>query len=389
MPGPPPPDMAAASTNIASTSTATTDLGAIRHNLAGVRARVGDRLVLAAVKANAYGHGALAVARMIDQAAAADWLGVATAAEALELREAGVRLPMLIFSPVVSDAAALACVRAGVDLTVASADTLDKVSRAAAQAGVPASVHLKVDTGMRRIGCPPDAAPDLARRADAAGLHLRGLFSHLPVSDTEDGRAFTDEQTARFAAVADAVAAARGRVELVHLANSGGVLMHPGTWFDLVRPGVMVYGNLPDPTTDPTVDLRPALRWTTRVSFVKRVAAGETVGYGRTWTAASDTIVATIPVGYGDGYSRQLSNRGRVLVGGRSCPVVGRVCMDQTMVNLGPDASAQVGDEVVLLGEQGSDAITAQELADLMGTITYEVTCLVGARVGRTVSDLS
>ncbi|MDN5571181.1 MAG: alanine racemase [Propionibacteriaceae bacterium] len=365
-------------------TSATTDLAAVRHNLAGVRARVGNRLVLAAVKANAYGHGALEVGRTIAATGAADWLGVATVEEGVALRAGGIGLPILKLSPALGAADVEAAVASDLDLTVVDAATIDAAADAARRLGKSAAVHLKVDTGMRRIGCPPEQAPGLARRADAAGLRLRGLFSHLPVSDTEDGRAFTAAQIARFAAVADAVTAARGRVELVHLANSGGVLMHPDAWFDLVRPGVMVYGNLPDPTSDPTVDLRPALRWTTQVLFVKFVDAGETVSYGRTWTAASDTVIATLPVGYADGYSRLLSNRGRVLIGGRPCPVVGRVCMDQTMVDLGPEGRAQVGDEAVLLGRQGEEQITAQELADAMGTITYEVTCLVGARVRRT-----
>lgn len=362
---------------------ATTDLAAVRDNLAGVRARVGHRRVLAAVKANAYGHGAVPVARMIEATGVADWLGVATVEEALELRAAGVGLPILKLSPVLDDADVEACVAAGIDLPVLDAATIDRVAAAARRAGREAAVHLKVDTGMRRIGCEPRDAVPLARRADAAGLRLRGLWSHLPVSDTEDGRAFTAAQIACLAGVADAVAAARGPVELVHLANSGGVLMHPDSWFDMVRPGVMVYGNLPDPATTATVPLRPALRWTTRVLFVKTVPAGETVGYGRTWAAASDTRIATIPVGYADGFNRLLSNRARVLIGGRSCPVVGRVCMDQTMVDLGPDGHAEPGDEVVLLGRQGAQEITAQELADLAGTITYEVTCLVGSRVRR------
>ena len=370
-------------------TTATTRLDHIRANLEAVRARVGGRLVLAAVKADAYGHGALAVARMVDRTGAADWLGVATADEAVALRDAGVRLPVLKLSHALSDAEVRACVERDVDLTVVSAATIDQVAGIASGLGRTASVHLKVDTGMRRIGCEPADAPALALRADATGLRLRGLFSHLPVADTEDGRAFTRDQIARFAAVADAEAAARGRVEIVHLANSGGVLMHPDSWYDLVRPGIMLYGALPDPTTEPTVDLLPALEWTTRVSFVKGVAAGETVGYGRTWTAPRATVLATIPVGYGDGYSRLLSNRGRVLVGGRSCPIVGRVCMDQSMVDLGPDAHVAVGDEVVLVGRSGAEEVTVPELAGLMGTIPYEVTCLIAARVARAVTPES
>lgn len=366
-------------------TTATTRLDHIRANLHAIRARVGDRRVLVAVKADAYGHGAIGVPRMVEATGAADWLGVATVDEALQIRDAGVRLPILKLSHALTDDEVAACITRDIDLAVVSADSIDQVGRVAGEVGRTASVHLKVDTGMRRIGCEPTAAPDLARRVDAAGLRLRGLFSHLPVSDTEAGREFTERQIALFARVADDVAAARGRVELVHLANSGGVMMHPGSWFDMVRPGIMVCGSKPDVTTADTVPLLPGLEWTTRVTFVKGVAAGESVGYGRTWTAPQDTVVATIPVGYGDGYSRLLSNRGRVLIGGRSCPIVGRVCMDQVMVDVGPGSSVDVGDEVVLIGRSGAEEITVSEVADLMGTIPYEVTCLINARVARAV----
>ena len=366
-------------------TTATTRLDHIRANLHAIRARVGDRRVLVAVKADAYGHGAIGVSRMVEATGAADWLGVATVDEALQIRDAGVRLPILKLSHALTDDEVAACITRDIDLAVVSADSIDQVGRVAGEVGRTASVHLKVDTGMRRIGCEPTAAPDLARRVDAAGLRLRGLFSHLPVSDTEAGREFTERQIALFARVADDVAAARGRVELVHLANSGGVMMHPGSWFDMVRPGIMVCGSKPDVTTADTVPLLPGLEWTTRVTFVKGVAAGESVGYGRTWTAPQDTVVATIPVGYGDGYSRLLSNRGRVLIGGRSCPIVGRVCMDQVMVDVGPGSSVDVGDEVVLIGRSGAEEITVSEVADMMGTIPYEVTCLINARVARAV----
>ncbi|WP_250645983.1 alanine racemase [Propioniciclava coleopterorum] len=209
------------------------------------------------------------------------------------------------------------------------------------------------------------------------------MFSHLPVSDTEDGRAFTASQIDLFRGVTAAVEAARGPVELRHLANSGAVLMHPDAWFDMVRPGIIAYGSLPDPESTPAIPLLPGLAWSTRVTFVKPLAAGETVSYGRTWTAPADTRIATIPVGYGDGYSRLLSNRGRVLIRGAAHPIVGRVCMDQLMVEVGPGSDVAAGDEVVLVGRQGDEEITVAELAAGMGTIPYEVTCLINARVGR------
>jgi len=277
-----------------------------------------------------------------------------------------------------------AAVAAGLTLCVVDEDSVLGAGAAATALGTTASVHLKVDTGMRRIGCEPELAPSLARLVDATpGVRLEGLFSHLPISDSPRGEEFTRGQVALFARTARAVEEARGPVPLKHLANSGAVLGHPDTWFDLVRPGIMVYGAYPDPEAARTVPLLPALEWRTRVSFVKRVSAGETVGYGRTWTAPGDTWIATVPVGYGDGYSRLLSNRGRMLVRGRSYPIAGRVCMDQTMIDLGPDTDVTVGDEVVLVGRSGAEEVTTSEIAGLMGTIPYEVTCLITRRVGR------
>ncbi len=363
---------------------ARTLLGNIEANLRGVRARVGDRLVLAAVKANAYGHGAAAVAAMIERRGVADWLGVATVDEGRQLRKAGVTLPILKFSPTRGEAEIGRALASALTLSVVDEASVRETSRVAGMVGLTGvDVHLKVDTGMRRVGVEPARAPALAARIADEGLRLQGLFSHLPISDTPDGAAFTRAQAKLFASTAAAVEAAAGPVELKHLANSGGVLGHPETWFDMVRPGIMIYGSLPDPDAERTVELRPGLELTTAVSFVKPVAAGETVGYGRTWTAPRDSWIATIPAGYGDGYSRLLSNRGRVLIGGNSYPIAGRVCMDQTMIDVGPDPVAEVGDEVVLIGRRGDAEITVAEVADLMGTIPYEVTCLIAGRVTR------
>lgn len=341
--------------------------------------------MLAAVKADAYGHGAVEVARMIEHTGCADWLGVALVAEAVQMRDAGIGLPILKFSQPMDAEEAWAGVMADVTFAVTDPKSIELVADASRRARRRASVHLKVDTGMGRIGCRPQDAVGMARMVDAAGLELGGVFSHLPVADVSDVASleYTRSQAARFGAVCDEIEASRGPVRFRHLANSGGVLQHPETWFDMVRPGIMVYGSLPDPGCEASVPLEQVLSWTTVVSFVKDVAAGESIGYGRTWVAASDTRVATIPVGYGDGYSRALSNRGRVLIGGRSYPVVGRVCMDQAMVEIGSDSDVAVGDEVVLVGSSGPEEITVVEVAELMGTIPYEVTCLITDRVGR------
>ena len=361
-------------------------LAAIRWNLAGVRARVGpDRLVLMAVKANAYGHGAVPVSRMLERTGAADWLGVATVPEGMELRAAGVTLPILKLSPVFAEEAADA-VAADLRLTVADARDVGILRRAARAAGRPAVVHLKVDTGMGRVGVPPEGAAGLGRAvADAApDLRLEGVFTHLPASDSPDQDAFTSEQLARFARCVAGIQAELGRrVELVHAANSGGVLAHEASWLSMVRPGIMTYGYRPDPSTPATVPLTPALRWTSRVSFVKQVAAGTAIGYGRTWVAARDTWIGTVPIGYGDGFSRALSSRGRFIVGGTAYPVVGRVCMDQTMFDVGPQPSVRVGDQVTVLGTDGEASYWADDMAADLGTIPYEITCRIDRRVTR------
>lgn len=370
---------------MASPSTFRVDLDAIHANLATARDLAGGRAVLAAVKANAYGHGLVAVSRSIQERGSADWLGIAVTAEGEELRAAGVTLPVLKFTPTFADDLP-AAIAAGLTLSVGTEAAVDEAAAAARDAGATVDVHLKLDTGMRRVGAEPSAAVALAECIAGSGsLRLGGVFTHLPISDVADGDAFTRAQLETFDASVAAIEAAVGPVEWVHAANSGAVLGHDLGRSTLVRPGIMVYGSYPDAGTEHTRHLRDVGTWTSRVSFVKRVSAGESVGYGRTWTAPRDTWVATVAIGYGDGYSRLLSSRGRMLIGGRSYPVIGRVCMDQTMLDLGPDRpDVQVGDEVVLMGASGDERIGVEELAGLMGTITYEVTCLIGARVPRT-----
>lgn len=365
------------------------DLSAIDANLALVRRLHPGRAILLPVKANAYGHGLVAVARHVTEHDSAQWLGVADVSEGEMLRAAGITAPILKLSPVLPEDMARAV---ALDLTLAVATTREiaLLDEAAREAGTTARVHLKVDTGMRRVGAEPDAAVGTARAvARATNLRLDGVFTHLPVSDTPDGEEFTRSQLRRFLAITDDIRGEVGEVPWVHAGNSGAILGHDLTGTTLVRPGIMAYGCRADLST-PWQGLTPAARWTSRLSFLKRVRAGETVGYGRTWTAPVDTWVGTVPVGYGDGYSRLLSNRGRMLVGGRSRAIVGRVCMDQTMIDLGPtDPAVEVGDEVVLIGGQGDERITVEEVADLMGTITYETMCLITARVPRTYSTTS
>ncbi len=361
-------------------------LGNIRRNLEGIRAQVGPgRKVLIAVKANAYGHGAVEVSRMAEEGRLADWLGVATVPEGLELREAGIRLPILKFSPTFPEEMA-AAVAADITLTVCDRANAELLQAVAAGLGRKAHVHLKVDTGMGRVGVTPGVAPDLALFLERAcpDLALEGVMTHLPVSDEPAQTPYTRAEIGQFRDVAAAIAAAIGREPgLVHCSNSGAVLGHEDAWLSMVRPGVMIYGHYPDPTTPRTIALLPGMSLLTRLSFLKKVARGTSIGYGRTWVAGQDTWIGTLPAGYADGFNRLFSNRGRALLHGRSYPVVGRVCMDQCMIDLGPETEAVPGDEVVLMGRSGNEEITAQEWADVLGTITYEVTCQINARVQR------
>lgn len=359
-------------------------LGNIRKNIEGVRAAVGQgRKILIAVKADGYGHGAIEVSRMAERIGV-DWLGVATVPEGLALRKAGIGLPVLKLGPSFPEEMGEA-VDAGITLALCDEAGAAALQRVAAARGRKALAHLKVDTGMGRVGVPEAGAPALAAFVERScpDLVLGGVFTHLPVSDAAD-QAFTKAQIGRFKAVVEAVDAAIGRrLGLAHCSNSGAVFGHEEAWLDMVRPGIMIYGHYPDPGTPKTIPLLPGMSLLTRLSFLKRVAAGTSVGYGRTWIAERDTWIGTIPAGYADGFNRLFSNRGRVLVGGRSHPVVGRVCMDQSMIDLGPETDARVGDEVVLMGRQGKEEIGCDEWASILGTITYEVTCQINHRVER------
>lgn len=363
---------------------ATVHLGNIHHNIQWIRDRVGkQRKILIAVKANAYGHGAVEVSRMAEKIGV-DWLGVATVPEAMQLRKAGINLPILKFSPAFPEEMKAAILN-NVTLAVCDIENIHTLQLACAAISRRINVHLKVDTGMGRIGVPVEEAAEMAIfiEHECPSLNLDGVFTHLPVSDKPDD-AYTKEQISRFSTTVDGIQSAIGRrVPLVHCANSGAVLAFPDAWFDMVRPGIMIYGFYPGAVPADAVDLRPGLSFSTRVSFIKQVKKGTSIGYGRTWIAPENCTIATFPAGYADGFNRLFSNTGCVLINGRSYPVVGRVCMDQSMCNVGSAIDIRVGDEVVLIGKSGPEEITAYEWADKLGTITYEVTCQINSRVPR------
>jgi len=300
------------------------------------------------------------------------------------LRDAGIEAPLLLLSEPhpdeIDDALAT-----GARLTVYTRETLAGVARAVhGSRAAPVPVHLKVDTGMRRVGAEPDDALGLARAVhELAELRLEGVCTHLPVADEPDNP-YTADQIARFDDLLAKLAAAGIEPEIVHAANSAGTLLHPAARYDLVRCGISIYGVPPAPALAGMVDLHPALTLASEVSYVKRVRAGEGVSYGHRQRLPRDSVVATVPIGYADGVFRSLPLAGQeVLVKGERRPMIGVVTMDQLMVDCGPDADVRRGDEVVLLGERGGERITPDEWAARLGTIAYEVVCAIGARVAR------
>jgi alanine racemase len=357
------------------------DLDAIAANVATLKAQAAAPRLMAVVKADAYGHGLVPAARAA-LAGGADWLAVALVEEGAALRAAGVHAPVLVMAepPV---AALDALLDAGLTPAVYSPAYLSALDqRALARGGPPVAVHLKLDTGMRRVGVPQADWEDALRQVrDARGLRLEGLWSHLAVAD-ERGNPFNAVQAAEFRRGIEMARALGVPPALCHLANSAGTLTLHEDHHDMVRPGVSVYGLDPGGGLAAGVPLRPALRWYARLSLVKRLAAGEAVSYGLRWRASAPTTVGTVPAGYADGVSRALSNRGSVLVRGRVRPIRGTVCMDQFLVD-GGDDELEAGDEVVLIGEQGDERVTADDWAALLGTINYEIVCAVGVRVPR------
>jgi alanine racemase len=359
------------------------DLDAIRHNVTTLRALAEPARFCAVVKANGYGHGATAVARACLEAGAS-WLAVAQVDEAVVLRDAGIDAPLLLLSEPRADEIADA-LATGARLVLYSPEIIAAVAKTVHGARLaPVPIHLKVDTGMHRVGAQPEDLVALARSVgELAELRLEGVCTHLPVAD-EPGNPYTPDQLARFDEVLGKLRAAGIELPMVHAANSAGLIAHPDSRYDMVRCGISVYGIPPAPALDGLHDLRPALTLASEVSFVKAVAAGEGISYGHRQRTSRQTTIATVPVGYADGVFRSLPLTGQeVLINGERRPMIGVVTMDQLMVDCGPDAGVRPGDEVILLGERGGERITPDEWAARLGTISYEVVCAIGSRVAR------
>lgn len=361
------------------------DLDAVAHNVAVLREHAGEAAVMAVVKADAYNHGAVPVARAA-LAAGVRELGVTTLGEALELKQAGITAPVLSWLHT-ADADYAPAVAAGVELGVSSPRHLAAVAAAAREVGTPATVTVKVDTGLNRNGVSreewADFLKDLARVEAEGAVRFKGVFSHLAHAD-EPHHPVIDDQRDRFmGALADAKRLGLAP-EAAHLSNSAATLTRPDLRFDMVRPGIAIYGLSPVPDLG-TFGLRPVMTFRSRVALVKKVAAGDGVSYGHTWIAPHDTTVALLPVGYADGIPRAMGGRFDVWLGDDRRPGIGRVCMDQVVVDLGPDgAGVREGDTAVFFGDGEQGVPHAQEWADALDTIHYEVVTSVRGRTVRT-----
>lgn len=361
------------------------DLDALAHNFHIIRQHVGpDVKVLAAVKANAYGHGAVECSRRL-QSEGVDWFGVALPEEGAELRNAGIKKPILCLGGFWEGQAGT-CLQNDLTPVVYRLDMIEALNRAAAEAQTVAGVHVKIDTGMGRLGVRID---QIAEFCDALrrypNIRVDGLMTHLAAADEEECRDFTSDQLEQFEQAVQAFRAREFAPQLIHSANSAALFSLPKSHGNLVRPGGTLYGFKTDvlPSNIGMPPLQPVMTLHSRIMLLKNVARGEKLGYGCTFETERESLIATIPIGYDDGYRRALSNRGRVIVRGKFAPIVGRVSMDLTLIDVTGVPHVALNDRVTLLGGDDTASISAEELGELAGTISYEITCGISSRVPR------
>ncbi|HIE44063.1 MAG TPA: alanine racemase [Candidatus Omnitrophica bacterium] len=375
------------------------DLSAIKKNIERIKLRVENidpvrkgrvnsipnRVkILACVKANAYGHGIVEVAEAIQDKI--DYFGVASVEEGRVLRSRGIRNPILILGSILPQEAK-ELIEYNLSQSLCSMEVADALNRYALKKDRKVKVHIKVDTGMGRIGIKPDGVVDfIGKVRGLKNLDIEGIFTHFPTSDEAD-KSFTYEQIKIFKRVIQDVEKIGTYIPLRHTANSAAILDIPESFFNMVRAGLAIYGYYPSPHVRRTVELEPALSLLTKIVFLKELAPGASVSYGRTYITDTVCKIATLPIGYGDGYSRSFSNKGEVLVRGKRVPVVGRVCMDQTIVDVSRVEGVEVGDEVALIGRQKDEQITVEEVAQKIGTIPHEVVSMIGKRVPRIYTE--
>ena len=357
------------------------DLSRLAENFRAIRAKVAPAKMMPILKANAYGHGLVEVARWMESLGA-DYLGVAVVEEGIYLREQGVQMPILVLGGILGNQVPH-FLKHDLTITASSIEKLWQIDEVAEQLGVTAKVHLKIDTGMERIGVHYYSAESLLETAlQCKHIDVEGIFSHFASSEGTD-LSYTKLQLERFQEVLHFYTRRNlPPPRLCHMANSGAILQLPESYFDIVRPGLLLYGVYPDPETKKTVEVSPALSWKSRVVYFKVIKPGHPVGYGSTWQTDHLIRAVTVPVGYGDGYFRSMSNKAEVIICGKKYPVIGRISMDQIVVNIEWD-SAYNDDEVILIGEMGGEQITPEDLAQWAGTIPYEILTNINTRVPR------
>ena len=356
------------------------DLNNLRHNLSLIRGHTDNKPVMAVVKANAYGHGILKVAQLYEELGV-NCLGVALLEEGILLRDSGISLPIVVFGGVLPQQIHK-YLEWDLEFFVSSPEVLRVVETICKSVAEQATVHLKLDSGMGRLGInTSDSDCFIEEAVKSEHIKVKGVCSHLACADDPENP-LTMKQVERFLSAVSVFERLGAEIPIRHLSNSGGVLYFPETHLDLIRPGILLYGVYPDVTCPHVLDVLPALQLKSKVTFQKSIKSGISVGYGESWTSLSASEISTVPLGYGDGYMRQLSNCVEVLINGKFRPIVGRVCMDQFMVNCGNEVT-KTGDEVVLIGQQQDQCITIEEISALANTIPYEILTNLNERLPR------
>lgn len=352
-----------------------------RYNIQQVRKQVGrDKLVCAAIKADAYGHGANELCSIAIEEGVS-YFAVATVDEGVSLRKSNLTIQIILltlttpeeFPEIISN---------GIEPFVADRTYIKGLNREAKKQGRVLGVHLHIDSGMGRIGCQPDQAEGLSQLIESLdNVNLKGVSTHFACAD-EPVKSMTDNQISKFRDAVDQIKNAGINPGIVHASNSAAIVDFPESWIDMVRPGIILYGYYPGHDQERSLAVKPVMEFLTEVVFLKKVKAGQPLSYGATYVTDRDTVIATLPVGYGDGYNRLLSSKGIILINGQKYTVAGRVCMDQLLIDLGPDADVDLYDEAILFGE-GPNCQTAEDLAEMLDTISYEIICNVNKRVPR------
>ncbi len=360
------------------------DLNAIKHNLKAIKRKTGyGTKVLAIVKADAYGHGAVSTSQTLAKNGV-DMLGVAFPEEGVELRKNNINTPILVLNPILSEQIE-DVIKNSLGVTVCCLDVANELSKTAVKYRRNVSIHVEIDTGIGGEGlCPNKALPFIKELLLIDNLEIEGIFTHFNSSEEKD-KSFSQEQLKVFKNIIKQLEYEKINIPLIHAANSAAILDLPESCFNMVRPGIILYGILPSKNVLRNIDIKPAMSFKTRIINLKELAPGSTIGYGRTFKILKLTTVATIPVGYKDGFNRYFSNLGEVLINGKRAPIIGRVCMDRCFIDVTNLPDSEIGSEVTIYGNQANETISIESAAKLIGTIPYEIVCNIGTKARKKV----